>query len=58
MVTKDPDRVMGILKVKAKDESVTNDFDKDRYLFSDEEFGRMKLEILTRVIRFDYKKGD
>ena len=58
IVTKDPDRVMGILKVKTKDESVTNDFDKDRYLFSDEEFGRMKLEILTRVIRFDYKKGD
>lgn len=58
IVTKDPERVMGILKVKAEDKSNISAFDKDKYLFSDEEIGRMKLEILTRVIRFDYKKGD
>ena len=58
IVTKDPERVMGILKVKAQDKSNISAFDKDKYLFSDEEIGRMKLEILTRVIRFDYKKGD
>ena len=58
IVTKDPDRVMGILKVKPKDVSMINAIDKDRYLFSDEEIGRMKLEILTRVIRLKNKEGD
>ena len=58
IVTKDPDRVMGILKVKPKDVSMLNAIDKDRYLFSDEEIGRMKLEILTRVIRLQNKEGD
>lgn len=53
--TKDPTKVMGLLKEqKAGDEASG----AEKGLFTEEEIGRMKLELLTRVIRFDHKKGN
>ena len=47
--TKKADRIMGIPKL------ITGEKDG---VFTEEEIGRMKLELLTKVIRFDHKKGD
>lgn len=47
--TKKADRIMGIPKLKT---------DENDGVFTEEEIGRMKLELLTKVIRFENKKGD
>ena len=47
--TKEADKIMGIPKL------ITDQKDG---VFTEEEIGRMKLELLTKVIRFDHKKGD
>ena len=47
--TKEADKIMGIPKIMT---------DQKDGVFTEEEIGRMKLELLTKVIRFDHKKGD